>query len=90
VRAGCGQAGQAAAHFCARLNAFKRLTPLLCNSSKSAFLPGRPARAASSPFTTSCFARAQGDTPALKAVNASAYDRRPSGARVAGARFPPL
>jgi hypothetical protein len=42
------------------------------------------------PFTTSCFARAQGDTPALKAVNASTYDRRPSGARVAGARFPPL
>jgi hypothetical protein len=38
VRAGCGQAGQAAAHFCVRLNAFKRLTPLLCNSNEgSAF-----------------------------------------------------
>jgi hypothetical protein len=43
VRAGCGQAGQAAAHFCARLNAFKRLTPLLCNSNEgSAFAHSEP------------------------------------------------
>jgi hypothetical protein len=43
VRAGRGQAGQAAAHFCARLNAFKRLTPLLCNSNEgSAFAHGEP------------------------------------------------
>ena len=43
MRAGCGQAGQAAAHFCARLNAFKRLTPLLCNSNEgSASAHGEP------------------------------------------------
>jgi hypothetical protein len=43
VRAGCGQAGQAAAHFCARLNAFSRLTPLLCNSNEgSAFAHDQP------------------------------------------------
>jgi hypothetical protein len=38
VRDGRGQVGQAAAHFCARLNAFKRLTSLLCNSNKSAHM----------------------------------------------------
>lgn len=43
MRAGRGQAGQAAAHFCARLNAFKRLSPLLCNSNEgSAFAHDEP------------------------------------------------
>ena len=34
VRAGRGQAGRAAAHFCARLNGFRDLRPLLCNSNE--------------------------------------------------------
>jgi hypothetical protein len=43
VRTGRGQVAQPAAHFCARLNAFKRLTPLLCNSNEgSAFARGEP------------------------------------------------
>jgi hypothetical protein len=42
VRAGRGQAGQAAAHFCARLNSFKRLTPLLYSNAGSALAHGEP------------------------------------------------
>jgi hypothetical protein len=51
VRAGCGQAGQAAAHFCARLNAFKRLTPLLCNSNEGSAFAHHAHCASSRPFS---------------------------------------
>ena len=54
VRNGRGQVGQAAARFCARLNPFKRLTPLFCNSKEGpAFAHGEASawrRAAHSPY----------------------------------------